>query len=114
MLSEKEAEKEKEFPINLPNLTFLVCFPIIIGEKRRGRLEKTLSRRERVKFGFSSFLSMTSNSTGTIIKTAGAKDQSGLEGPRGGVTWIWESPDPLLLIHLKKLHSNPVCLCSTL
>lgn len=82
MLSEREAERGKEFPINLPNLNSLVCFPISIGEKRSRRLEKMLSRRERGKCGFSSFLSMTGNTTGTIIKTAGAKDQSGLEGPR--------------------------------
>lgn len=46
-------------------------------------MEETLSRKERGKCGFSSFLSMTGNSTGTTIKTPDAKDQSGLEGPRG-------------------------------
>lgn len=83
MLLEREAERGKEFPINLPSLTSLVCFLIIIQEKRRGRLEEMLSRRERGKCVFNSFLSMTGNTTGTVIKTAGAKDQSGLEGPRG-------------------------------
>lgn len=82
VLSERVAERGKESPINLPNLTSLVCFPIIIVEKRRGRLEEMLSRRERGKCVFSSFLSMTGNTTGTIIKTAGAKEQSGLEGSR--------------------------------
>lgn len=83
MLSEQKAERGKEFPINLPNLTSLVRFLIIIGERRRGSLEEKLSRRERGKCAFSSFLSMTGNTTETITKTAGAKDQSGLEGPGG-------------------------------
>lgn len=50
MLLEREAERGKEFPINLPSLTSLVCFLIIIQEKRRGRLEETLSRKEENVF----------------------------------------------------------------
>lgn len=50
MLSEKEAERGKEFPINLPNLTSLVCFPIITGEERK--VGKNAKQKRKGKMWF--------------------------------------------------------------